>query len=175
MGIFQEDDIFLGHRRLSILDLSALGHQPMMYENYVIVFNGEIFNYVELRNELKKIGHVFKTGTDTEVILHGYAQWGQEVFVKLRGMWALALYDKNAQKIIFSRDRFGIKPFYYYSDASRFIFASEIPALLAVGVSAEVNYDIVMRYLAISCDDNGKDCFFKDIHQLPGSCNIEYD
>ena len=174
-GIFKEGDIFLGHRRLSILDLSSLGHQPMIYENYVIVFNGEIFNYVELRNELKKIGHVFKTGTDTEVILHGYAQWGQEVFVKLRGMWALALYDKNAQKIIFSRDRFGIKPFYYYSDASRFVFASEIPALLAAGVSAEVNYDVVMRYLAISCDDNGKDCFFKDIHQLPGSCNIEYD
>ena len=174
-GIFQEGDIFLGHRRLSILDLSASGHQPMMYENYVIVFNGEIFNYVELRNELKKIGHVFKTGTDTEVILHGYALWGQEVFVKLRGMWALALYDKNAQKIIFSRDRFGIKPFYYYSDASRFIFASEIPALLAAGVSAEVNYDVVMRYLAISCDDNGKDSFFKDIHQLPGGCNIEYN
>lgn len=174
-GIFQEGNIFLGHRRLSILDLSASGHQPMMYENYVIVFNGEIFNYVELRNELKKIGHVFKTGTDTEVILHGYALWGQEVFVKLRGMWALALYDKNAQKIIFSRDRFGIKPFYYYSDASRFIFASEIPALLAAGVSAEVNYDVVMRYLAISCDDNGKDSFFKDIHQLPGGCNIEYN
>lgn len=174
-GIFQEGDIFLGHRRLSILDLSSLGHQPMMYENYVIVFNGEIFNYVELRNELKQIGHVFKTGTDTEVILHGYAQWKNGIFEKLRGMWALALYDKNNNKIIFSRDRFGIKPFYYYSNNDSFLFASEIPALLATGVPAEVNYDVVMRYLAIGCDDNGKDSFFKDIHQLPGGCNIEYN
>lgn len=173
-GIFKEDDIFLGHRRLSILDLSALGHQPMMYENYVIVFNGEIFNYVELRNELKENGHFFDTGTDTEVILHGYAEWGNEIFYKLRGMWALALYDKGNKKIIFSRDRFGIKPFYYYSSNDMFVFASEIPALLATGVSAEVNYDVVMRYLAVGCDDNGKDSFFKDIYQLPSGCNIEY-
>lgn len=174
-GVYKEDNIFLGHRRLSILDLSPLGHQPMLYENYVIVFNGEIFNYIELRNELKEKGHFFGTGTDTEVILHGYAEWGNEIFGKLRGMWALALYDKSNKKIIFSRDRFGIKPFYYFSNDDMFVFASEIPVLLAAGVSAEVNYDVVMRYLAVGCDDNGKDSFFKDIHQLPGGCNIEYD
>lgn len=174
-GIFSEDDICLGHRRLSILDLSVLGHQPMIYDRYVIVFNGEIFNYIELRAMLEKKGHVFNTGTDTEVILHGYAEWGNEVLKKMRGMWSLALYDKHSRRIIFSRDRFGIKPFYYYSDKNRFIFASEVPALLVAGVSAEANMEVVMRYLAVGNDDNGKDTFFCNIHQLPGGCYIEYD
>lgn len=174
-GIFTENDIFFGHKRLSILDLSHLGHQPMIYEDYVIVFNGEIFNYVELRNELKKLGHLFLTETDTEVILHSYAEWGNGAFVKLRGMWALSLYDKKNQKIIFSRDRFGIKPFYYYYKDSVLIFASEIPALLKAGIYAEVNYDVAIRYLAIGCDDNGKDSFFRGVQQLPGGHQLEYD
>lgn len=174
-GIFKDNDIFLGHRRLSILDLSVSGHQPMIYDRYIIVFNGEIFNYIELRTMLEEKGHVFSTGTDTEVILHGYAEWGNESFKKMRGMWSLALYDKKSRKIIFSRDRFGIKPFYYYSNKGRFVFASEIPALFAAGISAEPNMSVILTYLAVGNDDNGKDTFFCNIHQLPGGCYIEYD
>src|SRR5215469_3440695 len=119
-------DIFLGHRRLSILDLSPAGHQPMHDGNgRWIVFNGEIFNYVELRRELQTMGHRFKTACDTEVILHIYDKYGEDGFEKLNGMWAFALVDIPRRRVVLSRDRFSIKPLYLTSVDDRICFSSE--------------------------------------------------
>jgi asparagine synthase (glutamine-hydrolysing) len=125
--------IALGFRRLSILDLSPTGHQPMSYMNgrYWIVFNGEIYNYVEIKKELLKNGYVFKSNTDTEVILAAYDHFGIDCLNKFNGMWALCIYDSVKHEIFVSRDRFGIKPLYYYEDENLLLFCSEIKQLIA--------------------------------------------
>lgn len=125
--------VALGHRRLSIIDLSEGGKQPMTNEDGTlwITFNGEIYNYVKLREELRKHGHVFHSNSDTEVILHGYEQWGEDVVNKLNGMFALAIWSETSRQLFLARDRFGIKPLYYYKDSDTFIFASELKAILA--------------------------------------------
>src|SRR4030042_1025494 len=125
-------DIALGHRRLSIIDLSAAGHQPMSNEEGTvwIVHNGEVYNHAELREELKSRGYKFRSRTDTEVILHSYEEWGDECLCRFNGMWAFAIWDGRERKLFCSRDRFGIKPFYYYFDGKRLLIASEIKALL---------------------------------------------
>src|SRR5580704_2155588 len=115
-GLFQDNTVILGHRRLSILDLSREGHQPMCNEDSTvwIAFNGEIYNYLELRKTLADAGHRFRSRTDTEVLIHGYEEWGIEgLLEKLRGMFAFALYDSAKAQLILARDRFGIKPLYY--------------------------------------------------------------
>jgi asparagine synthase (glutamine-hydrolysing) len=126
-------DLAFGHRRLAILDLSTAGHQPMSNEtgDLWIIHNGEIYNHEELRIELLDKGHVFKSRTDTEVILHSYEQWGEKSLNKFNGMWAFVIWDSRSKKLFCSRDRFGIKPFYYYFDGLKFIFSSEIKAILA--------------------------------------------
>ena len=131
-GIFMEDPIGMGFVRLSILDLSASGHQPMFSpdQRYVCTFNGEIFNYIELREELKLLGHVFKTNTDTEVLLAAFAAWGEACLDKFNGMWALAIYDRHKKTAFLARDRYGIKPFYYLHTDEYFAYASEIQPLL---------------------------------------------
>jgi asparagine synthase (glutamine-hydrolysing) len=130
----KERDIALGHQRLSIIDLSSAGHQPMTSSDgsLVIVFNGEIYNYHELRSQLQEHGHVFHSMSDTEVILTGYAEWGADIFKKIDGMWALALYDIRAGTLLLSRDPAGIKPLYVYQDETTLLFASEIGALASV-------------------------------------------
>jgi asparagine synthase (glutamine-hydrolysing) len=112
-GAWYHDELALGHNRLSNLDLSEDGKQPMHFNNFSIVFNGEIYNYLEVREELKKKGYTFKTGTDTEVILSAYHEWGEACVDYFVGMWAFALWDNDAKKLFCSRDRFGIKAFYY--------------------------------------------------------------
>ena len=126
-------DFALCHRRLSILDRTVAGHQPMSNEDgsIWIVHNGEIYNHIELARELKDMGHCFRSRSDTEVILHSYEQWGEDCLNKFNGMWAFAMWDSRKRELFCSRDRFGIKPFYYYFDRERFIFASEIKAILA--------------------------------------------
>jgi asparagine synthase (glutamine-hydrolysing) len=121
----------LGHRRLSIIDLSEAGKQPMSYGDgrYWITFNGEIYNYIELRNELERKGHGFKTQADTEVILAAYAEWGDAMLDRLNGMWAFAIFDASNKKLFLSRDRYGVKPLYYYVSAQRIAFASEVTAI----------------------------------------------
>ena len=133
-GLFLEDNLGFGFVRLSIIDLSMDGHQPMFShdQRYVMIFNGEIFNYVELREELKAKGHVFRTKTDTEVLLTSYIEWGENMLHHLNGMWAFAIYDREEKTVFAARDRYGIKPFYYILEDNRFAFASEIPSLLAV-------------------------------------------
>ena len=118
----------LGHRRLAILDVTEFGHQPMSYgaDRYWIAFNGEIYNFIELRIALKKLGHRFSTETDTEVVLAAFAQWGQDCQFRLNGMWAFAIWDAEEKCLFLSRDRFGVKPLYFLRTKNHFLFASEL-------------------------------------------------
>jgi asparagine synthase (glutamine-hydrolysing) len=137
-GIFINENIFLGQRRLAIIDLSPSGKQPMSLKckktqsKLIVNFNGEIYNYKELKRELENLGHSFFSNSDTEVILHSYEEWGNGAFSKFRGMFAIALYDENKKELILIRDRFGIKSLYYYFDENNFVFASEIKAFWSI-------------------------------------------
>lgn len=132
MGSFVDTGVSLGHRRLSIIDLSEKGTQPMHNEDesIYIVFNGEIYNFVDLRNELEQNGHIFKSNADTEVIVHAYEQWGTGCVTRLRGMFAFAIWDSNKKQFFLARDRIGIKPLYYYFRSNKFVFSSEIKSIL---------------------------------------------
>jgi asparagine synthase (glutamine-hydrolysing) len=125
-GIYTEGGMALGHRRLSILDLSEAGTQPIQWEHYTIIYNGEIYNFQEIRQQLEQLGYSFSTSTDTEVILKGFHEWGYEVVKKFRGMFAFALWDKKEQKLRLCRDRVGVKPLYWYLKEGLFMFASEL-------------------------------------------------
>jgi len=164
--------LFLGHRRLSIIDLSPAGHQPMGNEDgsVWIVYNGEVYNYLKIRKELESLGHRFRSRTDTEVVLHSYEEWGKECLKRFNGMWAFAILDLRGKAIFCSRDRAGVKPFYYLYDGERFSFASEIKALLEIeGFSAEPNEQIIADYLSAGLRDHTQETFFKNIYQLrPG-------
>ena len=169
-GFFTDEKIALGHRRLSIIDLSEKGHQPMQRDNLVIVYNGEIYNYIELRKELEQKGYIFFSDTDTEVILFAFKEWGRDCLKKFNGMWAFAIWDKNKKELFCSRDRYGIKPFYYYYNNDVFAFASEIRALLSCPfVKKEPNDKTVYEYLAAEMTDYSDHTFFKNIKQLEPS------
>jgi len=128
-GSYVDEFVSLGHVRLSILELSNLGHQPMNFENYVLVYNGEIYNFEEIRSELESFGYTFKSHSDTEVLLKAYHKWGKKAVEKFRGMFAFAVYDKENKKVVIFRDRVGVKPLYYFFDGDNFLFASELRAL----------------------------------------------
>ena len=163
-------NLVFGHRRLSIIDLTEKGHQPMAFGNYWIIYNGEIYNYIELREELKERGHCFKTESDTEVILVAYSEWGVECLHRLNGMWAFALWDSRRKLLFCARDRFGIKPFYYFLSKDHFVFASEIKAILASGLSEiEPNDRAIYEFLAYGLVDHLQETFFGGIYRLmPG-------
>jgi asparagine synthase (glutamine-hydrolysing) len=148
-GIYRDGNLALGHRRLSIIDLSSAGHQPMLSEdaNLVLSFNGEIYNYQELRAELMAAGFAFKTQTDTEVLLKAYEKWGTACFAKFNGMFALAIYDKSKNELVLARDHAGIKPLYYHWKDGKLYFASEIRAFKALGNFSE-NPDWPIYFLA---------------------------
>jgi len=168
-GVFLQDNVGFGHVRLSILDLSMAGHQPMQDETgrYTIILNGEIYNFIELREQLEKEGMEFVSNTDTEVLLKGYIHYGQGVLDKLNGMFAFAIYDAERKEVFAARDRFGVKPFYYYHSDNEFIFASEIPAILAVyGKKNRANESAVFDYLAFNRTDQTEDTFFEGIKKL---------
>lgn len=166
-GTFSFDNICIGHTRLSILDTSSAGNQPMHYKDLSIVFNGEIYNYIELKNDLKILGHEFISSSDTEVILHAFDEWGIESFKKFRGMWAFVIIDKAQNEIVGCRDFFGIKPFYYYKDKNSFFFASEIKALLNIPeIHPKVNMSILMDYLIMGFSEHTSATFFDKIDQL---------
>lgn len=146
-------DVALGHARLSILDLSSAGHQPMSSPDgrCHISFNGEIYNFRELREELKNFGHVFRTGTDTEVVLAAYEEWGEECLQRFNGMWAFVLWDKKRRRLFAARDRFGIKPLVYWSDNVSFVCASEIKAIIAdPGIPRVMDAEALHHYLSLS-------------------------
>lgn len=171
-GFFFGSKIGLGHRRLSIIDLTKSGRQPMSdrRRKMWIVFNGEIYNYIELREELKKLGSVFSSNTDTEVILEAYRCWGEKCLNKFNGMWAFAIWDEEKQELFCSRDRFGIKPFYYFFDKRGFIFASEIKPILSVIGCTQANDKLIYDFLKFGMLDHSDETFFNDIRKLsPGT------
>ena len=170
--------LVFGHRRLSIIDLTEAGHQPMCNEkgDIWVIFNGEIYNYKELTEELLKKGHIFKSKTDTEVILHAYEEWGLECLQHFNGMWAFALWDKKRKRMFCSRDRFGIKPLYYYFNGQKFILASEIKAILPDQlIERSSNHNRVYDYLAYGYLDHTEETFFQNINQLRGSHYLTLD
>ena len=151
-GFFIDDDIALAHRRLSIIDLST-GNQPMFNEDksIVIVYNGEVYNYKELKEELLALGHTFTTTSDTEVLVHGYEEWKSDLPKHLRGMFAFAIYDTKNKELFLARDNFGIKPLYYAYMNDTFMFASEIKAFLDLpDFKKEFNEAIMQAYLEFS-------------------------
>jgi len=149
-GIWQQNGIKLGHRRLSILDLSPLGHQPMTREHLTIAYNGELYNFISIRNELEKLGYAFISHTDTEVIIRAYQEWGTKAFDRFTGMFAFALWDDRKQELLLVRDRFGIKPLYFYTDSQVLIFGSEVQALMKSGrIPASVNWEAVQRQIHV--------------------------
>ncbi len=176
-GYYVDNNIALGFRRLSIIDLDK-GSQPIFNEDKdkVIVFNGEIYNYKEIREELKSKGHKFSTNTDTEVILHGYEEYKEDILNKLRGMFAFVIYDIKEKSLFGARDFYGIKPFYYYYDNENFLFGSEIKSFLgSPNFEKELNKDMLSQYLTFQCSI-GEDTFFKNTYKLlPGHYFIYKD
>lgn len=178
-GLYSDSDrsVYLGHRRLSIIDINS-GTQPMstVDNNLVIVFNGEIYNHVNLRKELEKKGHRFVTHhSDTEVLLHGYREWGTYMPERLNGMWAFALYDKEKNRLFLSRDRFGKKPLYYTVQNGTFAFASELSALAAHShIGACISTLMLKKYFAYGYIPS-PGSIYKGIYRLPGGYSLIYD
>jgi asparagine synthase (glutamine-hydrolysing) len=169
-GVFEQSGVFLGHRRLSIIDLAA-GHQPMANEDgsVHIVYNGEIFNHSDLRPELERAGHVYGSHCDTETIIHAYEQYGADSIARFRGMFAYVLWDKNKQRLFCVRDRLGIKPFYYYWDGKLFAFASEIKALLQhPAISPRLEQELLPEYLAFGYISEERTLFSGIRRLMPG-------
>ena len=174
-GFLLENNFALGHRRLAIIDVSAASDQPMWYENkYAIVFNGEIYNYLEIKKDLEKLGYSFKTKSDTEVILIAYECWGFDCVKKFNGMWAFSIFDKERNILFCSRDRFGIKPFYYNDNKDKFVFGSEIKQLLSY-TDKKANLKVLLDYLVLSLEEQSDETFFEGIKRLPPSHNLVYD
>jgi asparagine synthase (glutamine-hydrolysing) len=171
-------NLLLGHRRLSILDTSPLGHQPMSNKDKTIwiVYNGEIYNYIELRKELKSFGCEFRTRTDTEVLLAAYEQWGEKCLSRFNGMWSFVIYDSRKNILFAARDRFGVKPFYYFINQNFFAFASEIKAIMKLPfVRSRINPRAVFDYLVLGFEEIEEEGFFKNIFELQPSSAFTYN
>ena len=165
----------MGHRRLSILDLSSAGRQPFVSQDnkLFLVYNGEIYNYLELRMELSKLGYVFRTKTDTEVLLAAYGCWGPSFVNRLNGMWAFVIWDSRNKILLASRDRFGIKPLYYYQREGQWIFASEIKALIKHPiVPCKPNEVALFHFLVSELPPEIEDTYFQDIKSLKPATNL---
>ncbi len=178
-GQWVDEQVALGHRRLAIIDLDPKSNQPMIsYDGrYILTFNGEIYNYIELKRELSEKGAVFKTNSDTEVIIEAYREYGAECMNRFNGMWAFALYDTKEHKIIISRDRFGIKPIYTVDNDNVFAFASEIKAITAAFPNENIPNEIcIYRYLSGSVnEDTDEKCFYRNIKIFPTAHYMIYD
>lgn len=179
LGDRSDFTIAFGHRRLSILDLSSCGHQPMSSQDQsiVVTYNGEIYNYRDLRKELETIGYKFSSKTDTEIILYAYQEWGIECLNKFNGMFAFILHDINQNKCFAVRDRFGVKPLYYHSIAGKFIsFASEIKQFTTLpGWNAKLNEKTVEVFLATGIGDFSDETMFDSVFQIPGGHYMAID
>lgn len=173
-GTWSDGRVVLAHRRLSVIDISSAGHQPMISEcgRYVLTYNGEIYNYIELRRELQSLGFRFRSNSDSEVLLAAFAAWGEHCVSRFNGMWAFAVWDRQAEHLFVSRDRFGEKPFYYVLQGGDFWFASEIKALLAVGVAERtVNPRMLADFASDRVSDHTDETFFRNVRQLPPGTN----
>ena len=182
-SIYVENGLSLGHARLSIIDLSDAGRQPMFYKargrSVCIVFNGEIYNYIELKQKLVKLGYIFYTNTDTEVILASYIEWGENCVTEFNGMWAFSLYDIDKQLLFCSRDRLGVKPFHYFNENGKFIFSSEIKAILQhteLHINRVTNVDSRSVELFFSLGYiPAPYTIYKNISKLPAGNNLIFD
>lgn len=169
-GFYFGENFAFGHRRLSIIDLSSAGHQPMTRNKLCITYNGEIYNYIELRDQLISLGHTFQSASDTEVILAAYEEWGTSAFSKFNGMWAFAIHDAVNNSIIFCRDHFGIKPFYYSKTKKHFLAGSEIKQFTAVNEFEPIlNKSVAVNFLVNGLLNHSAETFFEGVNELrPG-------
>ena len=186
-GLWQNQNktVLLGHRRLSIIDLSSAGHQPMFFSKaeaketprYTIIHNGEIYNYIELKEELSKHGYIFLSQTDTEVIAAAYDHWKELCVDYFDGMFSFAIWDEQEKELFAARDRFGEKPFFYFIDKKQFLFASEMKALWAAGIDRIPNQKMLFNFITIGYTDNPiqpEETFFENIHKLPPATCLKY-
>ena len=177
-GLFSDSCVALGHRRLAIIDLSSDGKQPFASDDgrYQLIFNGEIYNYLELREELSRHGWNFRTKTDTEVLLKAYQHYGEECLHRFNGMFAFAIYDVQERRLFLARDRVGIKPLYYTLVDSTLYFASEIKSLCSIPkINKSVNYQTLFDYLVFNRTDIYDETFFHDIKRIPKGCHVLFD
>lgn len=175
---FNNFDIVFGTRRLSIIDLSEKGHQPMSdgHGNIWITYNGEIYNYIELRDELEGFGYGFRTGSDTEVIINSYLKWGEDCVNHFNGMWGFALWDGVKRKLMLSRDRFGVKPLYFTHSAGCFAFSSEIKPLLYLNdYRFEINLNKIPFFIIYGNRLHDKETYVKNIYSLQNSHNLIFE
>lgn len=174
----REKEIALGHLRLSIIDLSEEATQPMHYmERYCIVHNGEVYNYIEIREQLLKKGYAFRSQSDTEVIVAAYDAWGTDCLQEFDGMFAFAIWDEKEKKLFAARDHFGEKPFFFFYNEEQFLFASEMKSLWSMGIEKEVNPAMLYNFLTIGYTSNPSDpqeTFFENIHKLPAASFLIY-
>jgi asparagine synthase (glutamine-hydrolysing) len=175
-GVSVRGQVALGHRRLSVVDLSRRGHQPMEYGGgrYAITYNGEIYNYLELRAELKDEGFLFHSDTDTEVILAAYDAWGHKALSRFNGMWAFAIHDNQKNLVFAARDRFGVKPFYYTDTERCFAFGSEIRQLLPLLPTASANFGVTLQFLLTGINVQSERTSFMGISSLLPGHWLEY-
>ena len=174
-GKYIKSKVALGHNRLAIIDLSSSANQPFFSEDgrFSIVFNGEIYNYIELRNDLAS-HFTFKTNSDTEVLLAAYRQWGDQCLKRLNGMFSFAIYDEQNEALFVARDRFGVKPFYYHKDDNDFYFASEIKSLFSAGIENLPNEKVWANYFVYGSYGMPEETFWKGVAQLPGGHCLTY-
>jgi asparagine synthase (glutamine-hydrolysing) len=167
-------DVLFGHTRLSIIDLSDCSNQPLsIFDRYWLIYNGEIFNYLELREELIGLGAQFRTAGDVEVVLHAYAHWGEGCVSRFNGMWALAIYDMQTKTLFCSRDRFGIKPFNYAVVDGQLLFASEIKAIIAYAPRLiEPDHGMIANFCRTSVGAQHAQTWFRDVRRLQPGCNL---
>ena len=174
-GIFLDDGVSLGHRRLSIIDLSERGRQPIFNENksLCLIFNGEIYNFQELRKNLEKNGHKFFSQTDSEAILHLYEDHKEDCLRFLNGIFAFAVWDKRKKELFLARDRIGVKPLYYYFENGKFIFSSEIKAILEHNIDRRINLEALNHYFRLLYVPAPL-TMFKNIYKLPQATYLKF-
>ena len=167
------ENIILGHRRLSIIDLDKSANQPFFWKNkYVLIFNGAIYNYLEIKKELQVFGYKFQTSSDTEVLIAAYEQWGEICLKKFNGMWSFLIWDIENEKIFASRDRFGIKPLYWSKKNEKIFFASEIKQLRSIGLGCNPNYDEISKFVYSGMIGTTQETCFEGIMQIPAGHNL---
>ncbi len=176
IGVYKDERCFIGHTRLAIVGLEANSNQPFCFENLYLTFNGEIFNYVELRDELVAAGYKFTTHSDTEVVVKAYQHWGTKCFERFNGMWALAIYDKVRQVVVLSRDRFGQKPLFVLHTGSATFVASEFQQLVPF-CSREIDYELISMFLKEGTYEGDRRTFFRSIEEFPKAhfCEVALD
>jgi len=173
-GRFEDNHFSLGHVRLSILDLSAHGHQPMVFEDLVMVYNGEVYNFKDIKRELEKNGYRFQSSSDSEVVLKAYHCWGIKAVDKFIGMFAIAIFDGKKQRVTLIRDRVGVKPLYYFFDGKEFIFASELKPIMEYQKDLKINKDALYEFFQFGYISSSLS-IFENCYKLPAGHYIVFD